>query len=145
MFAWYIRKHLITVCLKWDISPWHGVLSGKLSAALQAVKGRSVTTQELPHSKTAEANSKNSLSQAWTKAPANIREPYSVRRASFQIRLSSKVIRTLAIKWHFVLTLIPVSWPRSSLSNNILPTQIPPEVSAGCNFHLLCCLPFRGS
>jgi len=40
----------------------HGILSGKLSAVLQAAKGRSVTIQELPHSKTAEANSKNSES-----------------------------------------------------------------------------------
>lgn len=108
--------------LKRDISLWHGILSGKLSAVLQAVKGRSVTIQELPHSKTAEANSKNSLSQPWTKVLANIREPYSVRRASFQIRLSSKVSSTLAIKWHFVLTLILVSWPRSSWSNKVLPT-----------------------
>lgn len=108
--------------LKRDISLRHGILSGKLSAVLQAVKGRSVTIQELPHSKTAEANSKNSLSQPWTKVPANIREPYSVRRASFQIRLSSKVIWTLAIKWHFVLTLILVSWPHSSSRNNVLPT-----------------------
>lgn len=35
-----------------------------------------------------------------------------------------------------------MSWPRSSLSSNVLPTQIPPELSAGCNFLLLFVFPF---